>query len=52
MSIIGIDYAASGETASHLGPVVCHPVSPFLVVVVPTISELSPAPGEKQAVLH
>ena len=38
----------------HKGPgsVMCHPLSAFLVAVVPTIPELSSAPGEKQAARH
>ncbi len=31
------------------GSVTCHPLSTFLVAVVPTISELWSAPGEKRA---
>ena len=34
------------------GSVMGHPVSPFLVAMVPAIPKLSSAPGEKQAVRH
>jgi hypothetical protein len=42
-------YIDTSQQQYHKSPgsVMCHPLSAFLVAVVPTILELSSAPGEK-----
>ena len=45
-------YTSQQQYHKDPGSVMCHPLSAFLVAVVPTILELSSAPGEKQAARH